>query len=124
MSAAIQQAAEEPSANFGEANGAAQAGASAKDDEVWASRNLRFAEGRAILDLANALRVVERHADYQGRFRYNEMINRVLDRGVVMVDWRLYEFTAEIQERFLPGVCGDLVDKALTIAANRASAKR
>ncbi len=124
MSAAIEQAAEAPSAVIGEGGGAANPGASAKEDEAWASRNLRFASGKAILDLANALRVVERHGDYQGRFRYNEMINRVLDRGVVMVDWRLYEFAAEVQERFLPGLAVDVIEKALTIAANRASAKR
>lgn len=92
-------------------------------DEEWAVQNLRQQDGRALTDLANCLRVLERHPDYKGRFRYNEMLNKVVDRGAVMVEWRINEITADLQERFMPDVQPDNVSKALFIAANRASAK-
>lgn len=95
----------------------------AQDNAAWARDNLRFDDGRILIDLANCLRVFERHPDYAGRFRYNEMLNKVVDRGAVMVEWRINEITADIQERFLPGVAPDNISKALFIAANRASAK-
>jgi hypothetical protein len=40
-----------------------------------------------------------------------------------MVEWRINEITADIQERFMPDVAPDNISKALFIAANRASAK-
>lgn len=95
----------------------------AADDGDWSKANLRFDGARALTDLANCLRIFERHPDYMGRFRYNEMLNKVVDRGAVMVEWRINEITADVQERFLPDVAPDNVSKALFIAANRASAK-
>ena len=95
----------------------------AKSDADWAAENLRRDEGRVLTDLANCLRVLERHPDYQGRFRYNDMLAKVVDRGAVMVEWRINEITADLQERFLPNVAPDNVSKALVIAANRAGAK-
>ena len=91
------------------------------DDEVWARKNLRWQGGKPIGDLANALRVFERHDDYKGRFRYNDMVNRAMDRGTVMIDWRIFELCAEIQERFLPGMDDQLMVRALTVAANKNS---
>jgi hypothetical protein len=92
-------------------------------DSDWSKANLRFDGARVLTDLANCLRVFERHPDYKGRFRYNEMLNKVVDRGAVMVEWRINEITADIQERFMPDVAPDNISKALFIAANRASAK-
>ncbi|MFN0023402.1 MAG: hypothetical protein ACKVS5_05825 [Parvularculaceae bacterium] len=92
-------------------------------DLDWATENLRRTDGGVILDLANCLRIFERHPDYRGRFRYNDMLNKVVDRGAVMVEWRINEITADIQERFLPGLAVENVSKALFIAANRSSAK-
>ena len=89
------------------------------EDEVWARRNLRWKNGNPIPDIANTLRIFERHDDYKGRYKYNEMVNRVLDKGVVMIDWRIYELCALVQERFIPAVDEDVVLKGLTIAAYR-----
>ncbi len=94
-----------------------------QSNEDWALENLRMRDGRALIDLANCLRVFENHPDYRGRFRYNEMLNKVIDRGAVMVEWRINEITADIQERFLPDVAPENISKALFIAANRTSAK-
>lgn len=92
-------------------------------DDDWSAENLRQVDGRTLIDLANCLRVLERHPDYKGRFRFNEMLNKVVDRGAVMVEWRINEITADLQERFMPNVAPENVSKALFIAANRASAK-
>jgi hypothetical protein len=92
-------------------------------NEEWARENLRMRDGRVLIDLANCLRIFETHPDYGGRFRYNEMLNKVVDRGAVMVEWRMNEITADIQERFLPEVAPENISRALFIAANRASAK-
>ena len=89
------------------------------EDQVWARKNLRFKNGEPIPDMANALRIFERHEDYKGRFKYNEMVNRVLDKGVVMIDWRIAEICTFVQERFIPGIPEDVVLKGLTIAAYR-----
>lgn len=94
-----------------------------ESNEDWSAANLRRQDGRVLTDLANCLRILERHPDYKGRFRFNEMLNKVVDRGAVMVEWRINEITADIQERFLPDVAPENVSKALFIAANRASAK-
>ncbi len=98
-------------------------GGASPDNAGWARENLRFDGGLVLIDLANCLRVLERHPDFAGRFRFNEMLNKVVDRGAVMVEWRINEITADLQERFLPGVAPENVSRALFIAANRASAK-
>lgn len=88
-------------------------------DEAWARENLRWRDGRPLTDYANCLRVIERHDDFRGRFKYNEVINRVLDKGTVMIDWRMTEITAVIQERFIPEISIDVVSRSLVTAANR-----
>lgn len=88
-------------------------------DAEWARANLRFDAGRPYNDLANCLRVLERHPDFRGRFKYNEMLSKVVDRGAVMVEWRISEIAAELQERFLPEIPPETVGKSLVIAANR-----
>lgn len=95
----------------------------AQSDDSWSAENLRRSAGRPLVDLANCLRVLERHPDFKGRFRYNDMLSKVVDRGAVMVEWRINEITAEIQERFLPEVAPENVSKALVIAANRSGPK-
>jgi hypothetical protein len=92
-------------------------------DVDWSAENLRRQDGRILTDLANCLRVLERHPDYKGRFRFNEMLNKVVDRGAVMVEWRINEIATEIQERFIPDVAPENVARALVIAANRFSPK-
>jgi len=89
------------------------------EDEIWARKNLRGRAGRPIADIANVLRILERHDDFKGRFKFNEMVNRVLDKGTVMIDWRVAEICAVVQERFIAGVEETVVTKALTIVANR-----
>ncbi len=91
----------------------------ASGDAEWARANLRFDEGRPYNDLANCLRVLERHPDFKGRFKYNEMLSKVVDRGAVMVEWRISEIAAELQERFLPEITPETVGRSLVIAANR-----
>jgi hypothetical protein len=88
-------------------------------DEDWVKANLRFGDGLAYNDLANCLRVIERHPDFKGRFKFNEMLSKVVDRGAVMVEWRIHEVAAELQERFMPEVSPETVGRALVIAANR-----
>ncbi|MDZ7627084.1 MAG: hypothetical protein U5J99_01600 [Parvularculaceae bacterium] len=95
----------------------------AAGDDEWSKANLRFDGAKPLKDLANCLRVFENHPEYKGRFRFNEMLNKVVDRGAVMVEWRINEITADLQERFMPDVAPENVSKALFIAANRASAK-
>lgn len=100
-----------------------ESAAAAPDDAGWARDNLRFIDGRPILDIANCLRVIERHPDFKGRYRFNEILGKVLDRGTVMIEWRVSEFVATLQERFLPEVAVELAYRALVVAANRAGQK-
>jgi hypothetical protein len=93
------------------------------NDALWARDNLRYRDGQPILDIANCLRVIELHPDYKGRYKYNDVLLKVLDRGTVMIEWRMLEFAAEIQERFLPDIPFETASRALVVAANRASAK-
>lgn len=88
-------------------------------DEDWCKANLRFGAGAPYTDIANCLRVLERHPDFKGRFKFNEMLSKVVDRGAVMVEWRINEIAAELQERFLPEVPPEMVGRALVVAANR-----
>lgn len=93
-------------------------------DLLWVRRNLRRAEdGRLLLDLANCLRVLELHPDFKGRYKFNDVLMKVLDRGTVMIEWRLSEFTAMVQERFLPEIPYETATRALVIAANKAGIK-
>ncbi len=92
-------------------------------DGAWARQNLRFDNGRLLLDLANCLRVIERHPDFKGRYRYNDVLAKVMDRGAVMVEWRLGEFATLLQERFMPELPYEIAARALAVAANRASQK-
>ncbi|MEZ5921402.1 MAG: hypothetical protein R3C60_08640 [Parvularculaceae bacterium] len=92
----------------------------ASDDYGWVKANLRMKDGEPIVDLANCIRVFERHADFKGRFKFNEVLNKVLDKGTVMLDWRVSDTTATVQERFIPEVTTDMVLKALVVVANRA----
>ena len=94
------------------------------EDEAWARRNLRIKDGKPYLDIANALRVFERHEEYAGRFRFNETLNKVMDKGAVMLDWRVAEAVAIIQERFLPEIPAEIVEKALVVHANRVIQKK
>jgi hypothetical protein len=97
----------------------AVATAESAGDGAWGKENLRFDGGRPFNDLANCLRVLERHPDFKGRFKFNEMLSKVVDRGSVMVEWRVNEVAAELQERFMPEVAPETVGRALVIAANR-----
>ncbi len=93
-------------------------------DALWARKNLRYCEdGRIRLDLANCLRVIELHPDFKDRYRFNDVLGKVLDKGTVMIEWRLLEFAAIMQERFLPELPYETAARALIVAANRASAK-
>jgi len=124
--AKVEEFAQEKAATFGTGNGVETSPNKQKlsDDEIWARKNLRWQGGSAILDLANALRVFDRHEDYKGRFKYNEMVNRAMDKGTVMIDWRIFELCAEIQERFLPGMDDALMVRALTVSANKNSVSK
>ena len=88
-------------------------------DASWASAHLRRRDGVVLLDLANVLRVFERHPNFRGRFMYDQPMGKVLDRGSVLMAWQIDALAAEIQERFLPEMCEQTVFKALIIAANR-----
>ncbi len=88
-------------------------------DQDWVKANLRFGASLPYNDLANCLRVIERHPDFKGRFKFNEMLSKVVDRGAVMVEWRINEIAAELQERFMPELPPETVGRALVIAANR-----
>ena len=92
-------------------------------DLAWSQENLRFKNGEPVLDIANALRVFERHEVFSGRFRYNETLTKVMDKGAVMLEWRVSEVVAVMQERFLPGISPEDVSKALLVYANRAILK-
>lgn len=100
-----------------------EAEASEADDESWAKANLRHQDGKPILDLANCLRIIERHPDFRGRYKYNEVLGKVLDKGTVMIEWRMLEFSALMQERFLPGVAFETTSRALVVASNRINSK-
>ncbi len=91
----------------------------ANPDQLWAKKNLRFRDGRPLLDIANMMRIFERHEEYKGRFRYNETLNKVLDKGSLMLDWRIMEVCADVQERFLPEVPETVVRNALIVMGNR-----
>lgn len=93
-------------------------------DRAWAKKNLRFKGAEPYLDSANALRVLARHPTFAGRFKYNETLNKVMDKGTVMLDWRVSEVVAVIQERFLPEISADAVEKALIVHANRVIQKK
>ena len=94
------------------------------EDQAWARANLRFKEGKPCLDIANALRVLERHEAFAGRFKFNETLNKVMDKGTVMLDWRVAEVVAVMQERFMPEISADAVEKALIVHANRSIQKK
>ncbi len=104
----------------------AVAGADKKagDDAAWARANLRYDGDEPYLDIANALRVLSRHDDFQGRFKYNETLAKVMDKGTVMLDWRVAELVSVFQERFLPGIPVEAVNHALVIHANHAIQKK
>jgi len=91
------------------------------DDAQWARDNLRQADGRFLLDVANVLRIIELHPDFKGRFKYNDTLNKVVDGGAVVIEWRVSEWVAQIQERFLPGVPFEIAYRALVVAGNKAS---
>ena len=92
-------------------------------DEAWARKSLRWREGKPVCDIANAIRILEQHPDFKGRFKYNEVLNKVLDKGTVMIEWRVNEACAVIQEGFIPAISTDCVNKALVIVANRCTVK-
>ncbi len=106
----------------GSANAEAMPGGD--NDLAWAKQNLRWAEGKPIPDLANILRILERHEDYKGRYIFNETLNRVLDKGNLMFEWRISECTALIQERFIPAVAESAVNNALVVCANRTGTRK
>lgn len=91
----------------------------ADKDLAWARENLRFRANEPFIDIANALRVLERHPEFDGRFRYNTSLKKVMDKGAVMLDWRVAEVVAVIQERFLPEITESDVNKALIVHSNR-----
>ena len=93
-------------------------------DFAWARENLRFKGSEPMIDIANALRVLERHSDFDGRFRYNPTLKKVMDKGSVMLDWRVAEIVAILQERFLPEIPEDVVGKALIVHSNRVILKK
>ncbi len=98
--------------------------AAVDSDAQWVEANLRRdAEGRIYADLANCLRIIERHPDFKGRFRFNEVLVKVLDKGTVMIEWRLGEFVSQMQERFIPEIPYEIASRALVVAANRAGNK-
>lgn len=94
------------------------------NDAQWVDANLRRDENGAIYkDLANCLRIYERHPDFRGRFRYNDVLTKVLDKGTVMIEWRLSDLVSVIQERFVPEMPYEIAVRALVVAANRNTAK-
>jgi hypothetical protein len=42
-----------------------------------------------------------------------------MDRGAVMLEWRINDLTAILQERFMPGVPVDIVARGLLVVSNR-----
>jgi len=93
-------------------------------DRAWAKANLRFKAGEPYCDSANVLRILERHPTFAGRFKYNDTLNKVMDKGAVMLDWRVADLVVTIQERFIPEVPMDVVEKGLIVHSNRAIQKK
>ncbi len=93
-------------------------------DRAWAKENLRWRDGFPLLDIANVMRVLDRHEEYKGRFRYNDDLGKVTDKGSIMLDWRILEVCADLQERFLPGISETVVRGALIVCGNRNCAKK
>lgn len=102
----------------------APAAPSADDDKAWAKENLRWSDGKPICDLANVLRILGGHEDFVGRFIFNETLNKVLDKGTLMLEWRVSAYCADIQERFIPGIAENTVNSALIIVANRTGTRK
>lgn len=114
-----------PAANAGERPNAKSGEPSQRDkDRLWAKKNLRFKGGQPCLDCANALRIFERHSSFTGRFRYNDTLNKVMDKGAVMLDWRVSEVVCVIQERFMPEISVNAVERALIVHANHVIQKK
>lgn len=114
-----------PDGAGGEASNAAPKKRSQREqDRAWAKANLRFKAGDPYCDSANVLRILERHTAFAGRFKYNETLNKVMDKGSVMLDWRIADLVVTIQERFIPEVPVDVVEKGLIVHANRAIQKK
>ncbi|MEM8773088.1 MAG: hypothetical protein AAGD92_15685 [Pseudomonadota bacterium] len=90
-----------------------------EQDRQWVVENLRMCGDEPFCNVANVLRVLQRHEVFAGRFRYNTALTKVMDKGSVMLDWRVSELVAVIQERFLPEVSPDDVEKALIVHANQ-----
>lgn len=93
-------------------------------DPRFIEEHLRLDANGVILDIANVLRILERHPDFSGRFRFNEGMGKICDRGKVLLGWQVDELTARIQERFLPAIPETIVAKAIAIVAHRASEDR
>ena len=93
------------------------------EDERWARSHLRWNGARVYADLANLLRIIEKHDDFAGRFKFNKAMGKVTNRGAIMLDWQMDDVCAQIQERFIPEVSSDLVTRALYVAANRAASR-
>jgi len=93
-------------------------------DPSFVEEHLRRDGNGVILDMANVLRVLERHPDFAGRFRFNAGMGKICDCGKVLLGWQIDELTAVIQERFLPAVPEATVAKAVAVVAHRASADR
>ncbi|MEO0675719.1 MAG: hypothetical protein AAFY32_12065 [Pseudomonadota bacterium] len=105
----------------GDRRGSGYSGASLSDGD-WSTENLRRCEEDYFhLDLANILRVLERHPEYAGRFHYDINMHKVIDRGVTMQTRQVDALAGEIQERFLPGIATDLVHKSVAIVANKSA---
>ncbi|MEL6112960.1 MAG: hypothetical protein AAFR20_09155 [Pseudomonadota bacterium] len=105
----------------GDRRGSGETSAGLSDTD-WIEENLRRCEEEyCYLDLANILRVLERHPDYVGRFHYDINMHKVIDRGVTMQTWQVDALAGEIQERFLPGISEDLVHKSVAIVANKSA---
>lgn len=93
-------------------------------DPSFVEEHLRKDANGVVLDIANVLRILERHPDFAGRFRFNEGMGKICDRGKVLLGWKIDEMAAIIQERFLPGISEALVAKAITVVAHRAAEDR
>lgn len=91
----------------------------AERDEVWAMANLRCRNNEPYTDLANVLRIFDRHPEFRGRFKFDKSMGKVMDRGEVLLGWQIDELCAVVQERFLPQVPEDVVLRSLLICANR-----
>ena len=90
-----------------------------ENDIAWAAGNLRNNGDQPYADLANVLRIFNRHPDFQGRFGYDRSMAKVHDKGTIMLAWQVDELCAIIQERFIPAIPPEMVSRALLIFANR-----